>query len=118
MKIMLLVLLFFNVMHYALRPWPWIIVALASLVVFPDMASIQEAFPNISKDKLGNDLAYPCDVNNATLRFVRFSRSFTCVSLHVYNFNSFEFGDHHTLLMILQTANKSRRKSKGISQHR
>ena len=50
---------FFNVMHYALRPWPWIIVALASLVVFPDMASIQEAFPNISKDKLGNDLAYP-----------------------------------------------------------
>ena len=50
---------FFNVMHYALRPWPWIIVALASLVVFPDLASIQEAFPNISKDKLGNDLAYP-----------------------------------------------------------
>ena len=50
---------FFNVMHYALRPWPWIIVALASLVVFPDLASIQEAFPNISEDKLGNDLAYP-----------------------------------------------------------
>jgi SSS family solute:Na+ symporter len=50
---------FFNVMHYALRPWPWIIVALASLVVFPDLASIQEAFPNISDDKLGQDLAYP-----------------------------------------------------------
>ena len=50
---------FFNVMHYALRPWPWIIVALASLVVFPDIASIQDAFPNISKDKLGQDLAYP-----------------------------------------------------------
>ena len=50
---------FFNVMHYALRPWPWIIVALASLVIFPDLASIQNAFPGISEDKLGHDLAYP-----------------------------------------------------------
>ena len=49
---------FFNIMHYALRPWPWIIVALASLVVFPDLASIQEAFPNVTPDKLGHDLAY------------------------------------------------------------
>tara|TARA_R110000868_G_scaffold9122_10_gene46206 strand:+ start:393 stop:2207 length:1815 start_codon:yes stop_codon:yes gene_type:complete len=49
---------FFNIMHYALRPWPWILVALASLVVFPDLASIQEAFPNIANDKLGHDLAY------------------------------------------------------------
>jgi len=50
---------FFNIMHYALRPWPWILVALASLVVFPDLDSIQKAFPNITADKLGNDLAYP-----------------------------------------------------------
>ena len=50
---------FFNIMHYALRPWPWILVALASLVVFPDIESIQAAFPNITADKLGNDLAYP-----------------------------------------------------------
>ncbi|MGB5461917.1 MAG: sodium:solute symporter family protein, partial [Aureibaculum sp.] len=49
---------FFNIMHYALRPWPWIIVALASLVIFPDVASIQEAFPNVTDDKLGHDLAY------------------------------------------------------------
>lgn len=49
---------FYNIMHYALRPWPWILVALASLVVFPDLTSIQEAFPNISEDKLGQDLAY------------------------------------------------------------
>jgi Na+/proline symporter len=49
---------FFNIMHYALRPWPWILVALASLVVFPDIASIHEAFPNIAEDKLGQDLAY------------------------------------------------------------
>jgi len=49
---------FFNIMHYAIRPWPWILVALASLIVFPDIASIQEAFPNIAQDKLGHDLAY------------------------------------------------------------
>jgi Na+/proline symporter len=49
---------FFNIMHYALRPWPWIIVALASLIIFPDLASIQEAFPLIPEDKLGHDLAY------------------------------------------------------------
>ena len=49
---------FFNIMHYALRPWPWILVALASLVVFPDVASIKEAFPNIADNKLGHDLAY------------------------------------------------------------
>jgi|TARA_B110000858_G_scaffold144331_1_gene163917 SSS family solute:Na+ symporter len=49
---------FFNIMHYALRPWPWILVALASMVVYPDLLSIQSAFPNVSPDKLGNDLAY------------------------------------------------------------
>ena len=45
-------------MHYALRPWPWILVALASLVIFPDLDSIKSAFPNIGDDKIGNDLAY------------------------------------------------------------
>ena len=49
---------FFNIMHYALRPWPWILVALSSLVIFPDIASISEAFPAVSEDKLGHDLAY------------------------------------------------------------
>ncbi len=49
---------FFNIMHYALRPWPWIIVALTSLVIYPDLLSIKTAFPNISGDKLGHDLAY------------------------------------------------------------
>jgi len=48
----------FNVAHYALRPWPWIIVALTSLVVFPDLASIKEAFPNIPPNYLRNDIAY------------------------------------------------------------
>ena len=54
--------LFFNFAHYALRPWPWILVALASLVVFPDLASIKTAFPQIPADKLGHDLAYPAMV--------------------------------------------------------
>lgn len=49
---------FFNIMHYAVRPWPWILVALASLVVFPDLESLQRAFPIVSDDKLGHDLAY------------------------------------------------------------
>ena len=50
---------FFNIMHYALRPWPWIIVALCSLVIFPELSNIEAAFPDITKDKLGHDLAYP-----------------------------------------------------------
>lgn len=49
---------FFNIMHYVLRPWPWIIVAFASLVVFPDIASIQAAFPHVEEGNLGHDLAY------------------------------------------------------------
>lgn len=49
----------FNVAHYALRPWPWILIALASLVVFPNLADLQTAFPNLSADKLGHDVAYP-----------------------------------------------------------
>ncbi|MBQ2820688.1 MAG: Na+:solute symporter [Thermoguttaceae bacterium] len=51
--------LFFNFCHYAVRPFPWIIVALASLVVFPDIASLREAFPNIPEHMMKDDLAYP-----------------------------------------------------------
>jgi len=51
--------LLFNISHYALRPWPWILIALASLVVFPELKDIQTAFPNLSADKLGHDVAYP-----------------------------------------------------------
>ncbi len=54
---------FFNFVHYALRPWPWILVAFASLVIYPDIASLQTAFPNIPADKLGHDLAYPAMLN-------------------------------------------------------
>jgi len=51
--------LLFNVLHYALRPWPWILIALASLIVFPDLASIAERFPHIPEQVVRNDLAYP-----------------------------------------------------------
>ncbi|MCS5647283.1 MAG: Na+:solute symporter, partial [Candidatus Marinimicrobia bacterium] len=49
----------FNVAHYALRPWPWILIALSSLVIFPELSDIQKAFPNLPADKLGHDVAYP-----------------------------------------------------------
>jgi SSS family solute:Na+ symporter len=51
--------LWFNIAHYALRPWPWIIVALASLIVYPTLESIQAAFPLVDPSIVRNDLAYP-----------------------------------------------------------
>jgi len=57
--------LFFNVLHYVLRPWPWILVALCSLIVYPDLADIQRSFPNLNPKLLGHDIAYP-----AMLRFL------------------------------------------------
>jgi solute:Na+ symporter, SSS family len=57
--------LFFNVAHYALRPWPWIIVALASLLVYPHLSDIARAFPYADPHLIGHDMAYP-----AMLRFL------------------------------------------------
>jgi solute:Na+ symporter, SSS family len=57
--------LFFNVAHYVLRPWPWILVALASILVYPELADIQRAFPNLDSKLLGHDIAFP-----AMLRFL------------------------------------------------
>lgn len=51
--------LFFNTAHYALRSWPWIIVALASILVFPDLNSIRVAFPHVDPHLVGHDMAYP-----------------------------------------------------------
>lgn len=51
--------LLFNFFHYAIRPWPWIIVGLLSLVVFPDIASLQQAFPDMNPQYIRHDLAYP-----------------------------------------------------------
>ena len=50
--------LFFNFAHYALRPWPWILVGLASLVLFPTLESINTAFPNLNTEMQGHDVAY------------------------------------------------------------
>jgi Na+/proline symporter len=51
--------LLFNAAHYALRPWPWILVALCSLVVFPDLESLRQAFPHVDPSVVRHDLAYP-----------------------------------------------------------
>ena len=51
--------LFFNFCHYAVRPWPWILVALASIVIYPDLASLREAFPNLPEHMIRDDMAYP-----------------------------------------------------------
>src|ERR1041385_7435362 len=51
--------LFFNIAHYVIRPWPWILVALASLIIYPELSDIQKAFPNLDKTLLGHDIAYP-----------------------------------------------------------
>ncbi|MCP5536316.1 MAG: Na+:solute symporter [Akkermansiaceae bacterium] len=49
----------FNFMHYAVRPWPWIIVALASLIIFPQLSDIKAQFPEIDPKYLKSDIAYP-----------------------------------------------------------
>jgi len=49
----------FNIAHYALRPWPWILIALSSLIIFPEISDLRAAFPDLPEDKLGHDVAYP-----------------------------------------------------------
>ena len=49
----------FNFMHYAVRPWPWIIVALASIIIFPQLSDIKAQFPEIDPKYLKSDIAYP-----------------------------------------------------------
>jgi SSS family solute:Na+ symporter len=51
--------LLFNALYYGVRPWPWIIVALCSIIVFPDLDSIARAFPNADPSIINDDLAYP-----------------------------------------------------------
>jgi len=51
--------LFFNVAHYAIRPWPWIIVALCSIIVFPDLDSFAKAFPAVNSGVATHDMGYP-----------------------------------------------------------
>ncbi len=51
--------LLFNVAHYALRPWPWLLIALASIIVYPDLPALHQAFPSVDMQVLKDDLAYP-----------------------------------------------------------
>jgi SSS family solute:Na+ symporter len=51
--------LFFNFAHYVLRPWPWILTALCSIIVYPDLASIRSAFPEADPTLIGHDSAFP-----------------------------------------------------------
>jgi solute:Na+ symporter, SSS family len=62
--------LFFNVAHYVLRPWPWIITALCSIIVYPDLASIQAAFPNADATLLGHDSGFPAMLKFLPVGFV------------------------------------------------
>ena len=62
--------LFFNIAHYVLRPWPWIITALCSIIVYPDLASIQSAFPNADVSLIGHDSAFPAMLKFLPVGFV------------------------------------------------
>jgi SSS family solute:Na+ symporter len=62
--------LFFNLAHYVLRPWPWILVALSSIIVFPELADIQKAFPHIDPRLLGHDIAYPAMIRFLPVGFI------------------------------------------------
>ena len=62
--------LFYNIAHYVIRPWPWILVALASLIVFPQLADIRQAFPNLDLTLLGHDIAYPAMLKFLPVGFI------------------------------------------------
>lgn len=62
--------LFFNVAHYVLRPWPWILVGLASIIIYPNLSDIQTAFPNLDPKLLGHDIAYPAMLKFLPVGFV------------------------------------------------
>ena len=62
--------LFFNIAHYVLRPWPWILVALASLIVYPELSDIQRSFPNLDPALLGHDIAYPAMLKFLPVGFI------------------------------------------------
>jgi solute:Na+ symporter, SSS family len=62
--------LFFNVAHYVLRPWPWILVALCSLLVYPELSDIQKAFPDLDPRLLAHDIAYPAMLKFLPIGFI------------------------------------------------
>jgi len=62
--------LFFNLAHYVLRPWPWIITALCSIIIFPELKDIQAAFPAADPSLIGHDSAFPAMLKFLPVGFV------------------------------------------------
>jgi len=62
--------LFFNLAHYVLRPWPWIITALCSIIIFPELKDIQAAFPGADPRLIGHDSAFPAMLKFLPVGFV------------------------------------------------
>jgi len=62
--------LFFNIAHYVLRPWPWIITALCSIIIFPELTDIQAAFPAADPRLIGHDSAFPAMLKFLPVGFV------------------------------------------------
>jgi len=62
--------LFFNLAHYVLRPWPWILVGLCSIIIYPNLSDIQTAFPNLDPKLLGHDIAYPAMLKFLPVGFI------------------------------------------------
>jgi len=52
----LLATLWFNIAHYAVRPWPWILVALASLILYPGLADPETGYIRVMIDYLPSSL--------------------------------------------------------------
>jgi Na+/proline symporter len=62
--------LFFNIAHYVLRPWPWILVGLASIIIYPQLSDIQKAFPHLDPSLIGHDIAYPAMLKFLPVGFI------------------------------------------------
>jgi solute:Na+ symporter, SSS family len=62
--------LFFNIAHYVLRPWPWILVGLCSIIVYPQLSDIQAAFPHLDPSLIGHDTAYPAMLKFLPIGFI------------------------------------------------
>ncbi len=52
----LLATLWFNIAHYAIRPWPWILVGLASVILYPNLADPETGYVKVMIDYLPSSL--------------------------------------------------------------
>jgi len=48
----LLATLWFNIAHYAIRPWPWVLVGLASVILYPNLADPETGYVRVMIDYL------------------------------------------------------------------